>query len=127
MHKPSIDEILPPKPQARPRIYAYTIAVPAHHGLLKVGQTTRRVKQRVAGQLKTAAIENYTIELDEAAERDDGSLFTDFDVRTALVKKKFLNTTLASHIKKPSTSEGFLLRTIIGPCFSNGGLKHGLV
>ena len=38
---------------------------------------------------KTAAIENSTIELDEAAERDDGSLFTDFDVRTALVKKSF--------------------------------------
>jgi hypothetical protein len=94
MHKPSIDEILPPKPEARPRIYAYTIADPAHHGLLKVGQTTRNLKLRVAEQLKTAAIENYTIELDEAAERDDGSLFTDFDVRTALVKKKFLNTTL---------------------------------
>ncbi len=94
MHKPSIDEILPPKPEVRPRIYAYTIADPAHHGLLKVGQTTRSVKQRVAEQLKTAAIENYAIELDEAAERDDGSLFSDFDVRTALVKKKFLNTTL---------------------------------
>jgi hypothetical protein len=94
MHKPGIDEILPPKPEARPRIYAYTIADPAHHGLLKVGQTTRSVKQRVAEQLKTAAIENYRIELDEAAERDDGSLFSDFDVRTALVKKKFLNTTL---------------------------------
>ena len=94
MHKPSIDEVLPPKPEARPRIYAYTIADPAHHGLLKVGQTTRSVKQRVAEQLKTAAIENYRIELDEAAERDDGSLFSDFDVRTALVKKKFLNTTL---------------------------------
>ena len=94
MHKPSIDEILPPKPEARPRIYAYTIADPAHHGLLKVGQTTRNVKQRVAEQLKTAAIENHRIELDEAAERDDGSLFSDFDVRTALVKKKFLNTTL---------------------------------
>jgi hypothetical protein len=92
MHKPGIDEILPPKPEARLRIYAYSISDAAHHGLLKVGQTTRTVKLRVAEQLKTAAIENYTIELDEAAERDDGSLFTDTDVRAALIKKKFVNT-----------------------------------
>ncbi|MCW2310928.1 DEAD/DEAH box helicase [Rhodoferax antarcticus] len=92
--KPSIDEVLTPKPEARPRIYAYTIADAAHHGQLKVGQTTRHVKRRVAEQLKTAAIQNFTIELDEAAERDDGSLFTDHEVRAALVKKGFENTTL---------------------------------
>ena len=44
----TIDEILAPKPEARPRIYAYSIADRAHSGLLKVGQTTRDVKQRVA-------------------------------------------------------------------------------
>ena len=43
----SIDEILTSKPEARPRIYAYSIADKAHKGLLKVGQTTRDVKQRV--------------------------------------------------------------------------------
>jgi hypothetical protein len=94
MSKPSIEEILAPKPDARPRIYAYAIADAAHHGQLKVGQTTRNVKQRVAEQLKTAAIQNFTIELDEHAERDDGSIFTDHDVRSALVKKGFENTTL---------------------------------
>ena len=36
----TIDEILAPKPDARPRIYAYAIADKAHAGLLKVGQTT---------------------------------------------------------------------------------------
>ena len=61
----TIDEILAPKPEARPRIYAYSIDDEAHTGLLKVGQTTRDVKRRVAEQLKTAAIKNYTIELDE--------------------------------------------------------------
>jgi len=64
----AIEEILAPKPDARPRIYAYSIADAAHQGLLKVGQTTRDVKQRVAEQLKTAAIKNYRIELDESAE-----------------------------------------------------------
>lgn len=94
MNKPSIDEVLPSKPQARPRIYAYSIADAAHHGLLKVGQTTRHVRQRVAEQLQTAAIQNYRIELDEPAERDDGSVFSDHEVRAALVKKGFENTQL---------------------------------
>ena len=94
MNKPTIEEILVPKPEIRPRIYAYSIDDAAHKGLLKVGQSTRGVKQRVAEQLKTAAIKNYKIELDESAERDDGSIFTDHEVRAALVRKKFANTEL---------------------------------
>ena len=43
MSKPTIDEIRAPKPEARPRIYAYAIDDAAHKGLLKVGQTTREV------------------------------------------------------------------------------------
>ena len=90
----TIEEILAPKPEARPRIYAYSIADSVHAGLLKVGQTTRDVKQRVAEQLKTAAIKNYRIELDESAERDDGSIFSDFEVRGALARKGFENIEL---------------------------------
>jgi hypothetical protein len=90
----AIEEILAPKPEVRPRIYAYSIADEAHKGLLKVGQTTRKVKQRVAEQLKTAGIKNYTIELDKSAERDDGTIFSDHEVRTALVRKKFVNAEL---------------------------------
>lgn len=89
-----IEEILSPKPSARPRIYAYSIADAAHSGQLKVGQTTREVQKRVAEQLQTAAISNYTIELDEPAERDDGTIFSDHEVRAALVKKGFENHTL---------------------------------
>jgi hypothetical protein len=94
MNRTAIEEILAPKPEARPRIYAYSIDDAAHKGLLKVGQTTRDVKQRVAEQVKTAAIKNYTIKLDESAERDDGSIFSDHHVRVALVKKGFVNPTL---------------------------------
>ena len=90
----TIDEILAPKPDARPRIYAYSIADAAHKGQLKVGQTTRDVKRRVAEQLKTAAIQNFTIELDEPAERDDGTVFSDHEVRAALARKGFENTRL---------------------------------
>jgi hypothetical protein len=93
MSKP-IEEIFAPKPEARPRIYAYSIQDTPHDGLLKVGQTSRDVKSRIAQQLKTAAIKNYTIDLDEAAECEDGTIITDHQVRSALVKKGFVNTEL---------------------------------
>lgn len=51
MNKAIISEILAPKPEAHPRIYAYAIADKAHAGLLKVGQTSREVKKRVAERL----------------------------------------------------------------------------
>jgi len=47
MSQPTIEDILAPKPEARPCIYAYSIDDQAHKGLLKVGQTMRDVKQRV--------------------------------------------------------------------------------
>jgi T5orf172 domain-containing protein/type III restriction/modification enzyme restriction subunit len=90
----SIEEVLTPKPEAKPRIYAYSINDDAHNGLLKVGQTTRDVKQRVAEQVKTAAIKNYRIELDESAERHDSAIVTDHDVRAALIRKGFENAEL---------------------------------
>ncbi len=90
----SLEEILAPKPEVRPRVYAYSIDDDAHRGQLKVGQTTRDVKQRVAEQLRTAAVKNYRIELDEPAERTDGSIFTDHEVRAALARKGFENTEL---------------------------------
>lgn len=93
MSKP-LEEILAPKPQVQPRIYAYSIADSSHNGMLKIGQTSRNVKQRVNEQLKTAAIKNWRIELDESAVRDDGSIFTDHEVRSALIKKKFDNPEL---------------------------------
>jgi hypothetical protein len=93
MPKP-IDEILVPRSEARLRIYAYSIEDEPHAGLLKVGQTIRDVKSRVAEQLTTAAIKNYKIVLEEIAERDDGTIFTDHEVRQALVAKGFANTEL---------------------------------
>ncbi len=94
MNKPTIDEILTAKPEAQPRIYAYSIADEAHEGLLKIGQTTRDVKRRVSEQLKTAAITNYEIKLDEPGMRVDGSIITDHAVREALRRKGFDNPIL---------------------------------
>ncbi len=86
--------MLTPRPAARPRICAYAIDDAVHQGQLKVGPTTRKVQQRVAEQLKTAAIANFTIALDKPAERDDGSVFTDHHVRAALINKGFENVPL---------------------------------
>ena len=88
------EELFVPKVESRPRIYAYSIADLAHSGQLKVGQTTQEVKARVAQQVKTAAITNFTIELDEFADREDGTIFTDHDVRARLKQKGFANPTL---------------------------------
>ena len=94
MSNKSIDDIFLKKPKLKPRIYVYSIDDIAHQGLLKVGQTTRSVQQRVNEQLKTAAINNFCIEFECDAIRDDGSVFSDFEVRSALVRKGFQNTTL---------------------------------
>ncbi|WP_375386566.1 DEAD/DEAH box helicase family protein [uncultured Microbacterium sp.] len=59
-----------------------------------MGHTTQDVKTRVAQQLKTAAIENYEIVLDEPADRQDGTVFRDFEVRARLKQKGFANPTL---------------------------------
>ena len=83
----TIETILTPKPAARPSIYAYSIADAGHAGQLKIGKTTRDVTQRIAEQLKTAAITNFRIELNEPAERPDGSVFSDHQVREALVRR----------------------------------------
>lgn len=88
--KPTIEEILAPKPEARPRIYAYSITAESHSGLLKVGQTVRSVKQRVDEQVTTVGVE-HKIELDEPADRNDGTIFTDHEVRRRLVRKGFDN------------------------------------
>jgi len=93
MSKP-IDDLLPEKPDARLRIYAYSIDDVAHEGMLKVGQTTRSVQSRVEQQLKTALVKNYTIHLDELAEREDGSVFSDHQVRARLKDKGFLKIDL---------------------------------
>ena len=86
-------ELMPERPQAKLRIYAYSIADRDHAGLLKVGQTTGDVKTRVDQQTKTAAVK-AKIELDESSERADGTFFTDFEVRARLVKKGFTNPML---------------------------------
>jgi hypothetical protein len=98
----TIDDILAPKPAARPpRIYAWTPNDPptAYAGLIKVGQTTEtdvniRIR-RSQGQMQQA----YTLHVDVLAERENGTFFRDSDVRQRLVDKGFENPKIASSIE----------------------------
>ena len=96
--KREIDELLPKKPEARLRIYAWSPNDPpvGYAGLLKVGQTTKAdVNARIResqGQMQQA----YTLHVDELAERGDGTVFRDSDVRQRLIDKGFENPIFGS-------------------------------
>jgi len=78
------NQFFPPRPDIKPKIYTYRILNSAdREGLLKVGYTTRNVKERVKEQLQTSGLK-YEIVLAESALRSDGTAFTDHDVHKAL-------------------------------------------
>lgn len=89
----TIEEILPPRSEARLRIYAWTPNDPpaAYVGLIKVGQTTEvdvnvRIR-RSQGQMQHA----YTLHVDVPGERDNGEPLRDFEVRERLIEKGYEN------------------------------------
>jgi len=89
-----IEDLLPERPEARLRIYAWsTRDIPKYAGCLKVGQTTQDVNARIKqshGQAKF----DYVLEVDEPADRPDGSFFRDSAVREKLRSKGFVNVEL---------------------------------
>ena len=94
----SLNDLLPAKPDARLRIYAWTPNDPPaeYTGLVKIGQTAKAdVNERIResqGQMQQA----YTLHVDEVADRDDGTIFRDSDVRLRLISKGFANPALGS-------------------------------
>lgn len=79
-------DFFPPRPEARPMIYAYEDTNPQYSGLLKVGYTAGNVRSRLEQQYPTKRPGKlpYRIVLEEQAMRGDGSSFTDHDVHRAL-------------------------------------------
>ena len=79
-------DFFPPRPQVQPKIYAYEDTHPQYAGLLKVGYTTKDVRERVAEQYPTRrpGPPPYRIVLEEPAMRRDGTVFTDHDVHRML-------------------------------------------
>jgi hypothetical protein len=73
----------PPRPGATPTIYAFASTHPDHSGLLKIGYTEQRVKDRIAQQFP-GGFTGYEILLNESAMRPDGTSFTDRDVHRHL-------------------------------------------
>ncbi|MEV7632312.1 GIY-YIG nuclease family protein [Microbacterium sp. NPDC089318] len=97
MTKP-IDSLLPEKPEARLRIYAWSSDEVAERwrDCVKVGQTTQaNVNDRIKQSQGQARV-NYTLEVDEPADREDGSTFSDADVRKRLIDKGFENVVFES-------------------------------
>ncbi|MDW8279326.1 MAG: GIY-YIG nuclease family protein [Anaerolineales bacterium] len=80
------NEFFPPRPAARPVIYAYEDTNPQYAGLLKVGYTTRTAAERVAEQYPTArpGALPYRIVFEQSAMRGDGTVFTDRELHRQL-------------------------------------------
>jgi hypothetical protein len=94
MSKP-IEDLLPEKPEARLRIYAWsTKEIKKFEGCLKVGQTTQKDVNVRIKQSQGVAQVKYKLEVDESAEREDGTVFRDSAVRERLKAKGFENVEL---------------------------------
>ena len=90
----SIEELLPAKSEARLRIYAWsTKEIRKYDGCLKVGQTTQEVNTRIKQSQGVVQVP-YLLEVDESAERLDGTVFRDSTVRDRLKQKGFENVEL---------------------------------
>jgi hypothetical protein len=90
----SIEELLPEKTNARLRIYAWsTNEIKKYEGCLKVGQTTWDVNTRIKRSQGVAQVP-YLLEVDEPAEKLDGTNFRDHAVRERLKQKGFENVEL---------------------------------
>lgn len=89
-----LEDLLPDKNEARLRIYAWsTLEIKKFQGCLKVGQTTQDVNVRIKQSQGVAQV-SYVLEVDEIAERTDGTIFRDSAVRERLKQKGFENVEL---------------------------------
>lgn len=90
-------ELFVPKPDVRLRIYAWSSNEVAERwrDCVKVGQTTRSVNERIRQSQGQARVE-YAVEVDEPADRADGSTFSDAEVRARLIAKGFENVVFES-------------------------------
>lgn len=90
-------ELFALKSESRLRIYGWSSDEVADRwrGCLKVGQTTRDTNARIRESQGQARVE-YRLEVDELAERPDGSTFSDSEVRARLIQKGFENVVFES-------------------------------
>jgi len=100
MNKPTIDEVLTPRPEARLRLYAWAPNDPpaAYAGLIKIGQTTQESVNDRIRQSQGQMHQEYTLytDIETFAEREDGTPFRDSDVRQRLIEKGFENVIIGA-------------------------------
>lgn len=86
-------KLFPPKPNSKPKIYAYRDTNPQYNELLKIGFTSGDVGRRVAQQYPTLRPGKlpYEIVLSESAMRKDGTSFTDHDIHRQLKRAGYNN------------------------------------
>ena len=85
-----MSDFFPQRPKIDPKIYAYTDSHTEYVGLLKIGYTSRNVRERMEEHYPTKAPKQvWRVVLEESAVRNDGTVFTDRDVHRYLRKKKF--------------------------------------
>lgn len=88
----SKQEFFPKKSGVTPTIYAYELPNDTgRKGQPKVGFTNRTAQERIKEQIGATRAE-YRIVLEENAMRNDGSVFTDFDVHRYLKQKDIKHT-----------------------------------
>ena len=87
------NDFFPPRPAARPVIYAYEDTNPQYAGLLKVGYTARTAAERVAEQYPVVrpGASPYRILFEQSAMRGDGTIFTDREIHRQLRGMKVKN------------------------------------
>ena len=86
----TLSEMLSRRPIVEPQIYGYILlGLQDHKGYIKIGYTDKEeVETRIKEQLGTAAISHETVFV-ESAMRSDGTVFTDKDIHSLLVRKGF--------------------------------------
>ncbi len=83
-------KFFPSKPEVTPIIYGYTELSTEYEGLIKIGRTDRTIEQRMREHYPTKGpdgLERYKVLFTESRVRNDGSDFTDDDVRNYLSKR----------------------------------------
>ena len=90
-----LDSFVSKRPEAHPKIYAYSESDPRYEGMLKVGFTASDVKKRVAQQYpikRPDGLDPYKIVFEESALYEDGGgFFTDHEIHHHLKKQRVPN------------------------------------
>ena len=82
------------KPDASPKIYAFTEPAKSHKGLIRIGYTERLVGERMSEHYPTsgpAHLDRYSVLIEESSMRSDGTFFKDHEIFRILKKAGIKN------------------------------------